>query len=304
MEIAWKAQCRQPDSAACRARLPDIGQHDGLRKQGNSMDLHLWNAQYSLVGLLVGFLVGLTGMGGGSLMTPILILILHTKPSVAVGADLTYSAITKWIGSIQHGRQKSINYWLASRLAIGSVPGSLLGVWYLQHLLKHNPEQTQGLIVRLLGGMLVLVAASLLLKAQLRTSARVKQWVQTVQVLGGTPETDRKRVALAVFFGFILGFLVGLTSVGSGTLFGVLMLVVFGVSMKRLAGTDVFQAALLTTAAALGNVYAHNVDYTLVANLLVGSIPGVLLGSRLSNIVPEKCSARCWRPCCCYRAGR
>src|SRR5690349_13719047 len=124
--------------------------------------------RYSLTGLLVGFLVGLTGMGGGSLMTPLLILICGVKPTIAVGSDLAYSAITKIVGGFQHHRQKTVNYKLAWQMAIGSVPGSLIGVWLMHRLERWMGEGVQHLVVRLLGFMLILIAIALFLKSSPR----------------------------------------------------------------------------------------------------------------------------------------
>src|SRR5947209_10100533 len=121
--------------------------------------------RYSITGLLVGFLIGLTGMGGGSLMTPLLILIVGIKPTVAVGSDLAYSAITKIVGSFQHHRQKTVDYGLALRLAIGSVPGSLIGVWLVHHLQHQIGDGVQKVIVRALGIVLILVSVALFVKS-------------------------------------------------------------------------------------------------------------------------------------------
>src|SRR5579872_184229 len=126
--------------------------------------------RYSLTGLLVGFLVGLTGMGGGSLMTPILILLLGVTPHVAVGSDLAYSSITKIVGAFQHHRQRTIDYSLSWRLALGSVPGGVFGVWYVHHLQRHMGKGVEQLIVHLLGVMLILVAIALFVKSIPRTA--------------------------------------------------------------------------------------------------------------------------------------
>ena len=235
--------------------------------------------RYSLTGLLVGFLVGLTGMGGGSLMTPLLILILGVKPTVAVGSDLAYAAVTKCVGGFQHHRLGTVDYGLAGKLALGSVPGSLLGVWCVHHLQHLLGDRVQHLIQQLLGIMLILISLVLLVKSNPRAEKLHLK----------IPLTNSKQQLIwAILSGLLLGFLVGVTSVGSGTLFGVLMLVVFGMGTREMVGTDVVHAALLTSAAAAGHLLAGNVDYPLAGNLLIGSIPGVLLGSRLSAKLPEK----------------
>jgi uncharacterized membrane protein YfcA len=235
--------------------------------------------RYSITGLLVGFLVGLTGMGGGSLMTPLLILVVGVRPTVAVGSDLACAAVTKIVGAFQHRRQGTVDFRLARQMAAGSIPGSLLGVWCVHHLQRLLGDNVEHLVVRLLGVMLILVAIAMLLKSH----PRVAQAAARFHV-----EQPGRRRAWASAAGLLLGFLVGVTSVGSGTLFGVLLLAVFGLSAREMVGTDIYHAALLTLAAAGAHVWAHNVDYALVGNLLLGSIPGVLLGSRLAVKMPEK----------------
>jgi uncharacterized protein len=203
--------------------------------------------------------------------------VLGIKPTVAVGSDLAYAAITKVVGSVLHHQQRTVNHGLAGRLALGSVPGSLIGVGCVHALQNHLGGEAQSLIARVLGLMLILVAVSLIW----RSSPRSSRW--SLKVVS----EPRARFIWAVSSGLALGFLVGVTSVGSGTLFGVLMLVVFGLSSREMVGTDVFHAALLTLAAASAHVWAGNVDYTLVANLLLGSIPGVLIGSKLAVRMPD-----------------
>ena len=234
--------------------------------------------RFTVAGLLIGMLVGLTGMGGGSLMTPLLILVLGVQPTIAVGSDLAYSAITKIVGGIQHNQQKTVDHKLALRMACGSVPGSLLGVWCIhrtQHVLGPG---IQHLTVRLLGFMLILVSVAMIVKSH----PRAANWNLKIEL------TDKLHRIWSVGSGAILGFLVGVTSVGSGTLFGILMLCVFGLGAKEMVGTDIFHAALLTSAAAIGHILAGNVNYVLVGSLLIGSIPGVLIGSRASSKLPDR----------------
>src|SRR5690348_3181361 len=124
--------------------------------------------RYSVVGLAVGFLIGLTGMGGGSLMTPILILLLHFKPTMAVGSDMVYSSVTKIVGGYQHHRQKTVNYALSWRLAAGSVPGGLLGVYWVHSLQLKLGKESEHLLLRMLGIMLIVVAVALFIKSSRR----------------------------------------------------------------------------------------------------------------------------------------
>jgi uncharacterized protein len=236
------------------------------------------DVRYSFTGLLVGFLIGLTGMGGGSLMTPLLIFLLGVQPTVAVGSDLAYAAVTKVVGALQHARQQTVHRALAWQLAMGSVPGSVAGVWWMHRLHSRLGEDVQQIVMHLLAVMLILVALVLFVWGGYvaRESLQVRE------------EQYPNRPVWAVVGGLVLGFLVGVTSVGSGTLFGVILLFIFGLSVREMIGTDIYHAAILATAAAAAHAWVGNVDYILVASLLLGSIPGVLLGSRLTVKAPEK----------------
>lgn len=235
--------------------------------------------KYSLVGLFVGFLVGMTGMGGGSLMTPVLILVLKKAPTVAVGSDLAYAAITKVFGSWLHRKEGQVDMNLALRMALGSVPASVLGVWILHRIEGQNSELVQQFIKHALGVMLIVVSAAMLLRST--------KWIRKIEV-PGYPRMRRKGYFWPVLIGIVLGFVVGITSVGSGTLFGVAMILVFGMTAHEMVGTDITHAAMLSFAAAGAQVWAGHVDFPLVGSLLVGSIPGVLMGSRLATRMPQK----------------
>jgi len=235
--------------------------------------------RYSLSGLLIGFLVGMTGMGGGALMTPLLILLVGIKPTIAIGSDLAYAAITKMFGAWQHRKSGQVDVGLALRLALGSVPASLFGVWCVHRMEARYGDDVQHMVTRILGATLILVATALLA----RSTGLVRHWR-----LRGHAARRRRRYGWNLAIGAVLGFLVGVTSVGSGTLFGVAMLIVFGLGAKEMVGTDIYHAALLTTAAAAAHICVGNVNYSLVGSLLVGAIPGVLAGSRLATRMPEK----------------
>jgi uncharacterized membrane protein YfcA len=237
--------------------------------------------RYSVVGLFVGFLVGLTGMGGGALMTPILYLFMHTKLKVAIGSDLTYAAIMKIFGSWQHFRAKNVNVGLALRLAAGSVPASLVGVWYTKHLEAQFGPNAQHVLARFLGAAIVLVAASLILRSIPAIKDRFTLSAEKA-------EKRQKSLLWTLPIGALLGFLVGVTSVGSGSLFGVALLLLFGMGAKEMVGTDVFQATLLSAAAAAGHMWINDVNYGLIATLLIGAIPGILVGSRLATRVSDR----------------
>jgi uncharacterized protein len=230
-----------------------------------------------VMGLFIGFMVGLTGVGGAALLTPILIL-LGISPSIAVGTDLFYNSITKLFGSIQHWRQKTIDLGLVKYLAIGSIPSALLavGILHVFDSFFHNQEQ---IIKHALGYVLILVAIATLV----RTFMKKKLEWNPMQL-----KSLKEKRTLTISIGAILGFIVGMTSIGSGSLFALAMLYLYRMSPSQLVGTDIAHAFLLVTAAGVMHAGIGNVDYLLTINLLTGSIPGVLLGSTLSSKLPAK----------------
>lgn len=235
------------------------------------------SAGLALGGFAVGVLVGLTGMGGGSLTTPFLILVAGVRPVIAVGTDLAYSAATKWLGAAAHWRQGTVDLRVVRRLAVGSVPGSLAGVAVLRLLGPHG-QAADTLITRVLGVTLILVAASLFLGRSIRAARRPRPAAM-----------DRHKPQLTVALGLVVGFLLGITSVGSGTLImAVLLLVTRRRPSSQLVGIDVFHGAVLVTAAAAGHLSIGTIDWGITASLLAGSLPGVLIGSRLAPRVPER----------------
>ena len=233
--------------------------------------------QFTLAGLLVGALVGMTGMGGGSLMTPILVILFGVNPTVAVGSDIAHGAIFKTVGAFQHRKMGNVRAQLAGWMLLGSAPMSLLGVWlanWLQDTYGDGVESTMG---RVLGGALLFGCVGLL----------AKSFIHAKPV--GDDEfalTNRDRMA-AVLIGLFGGFVVGLTSVGSGVFFGLTLLVVFPLRAHKVVGTDIFHAAALLYVAGIGHWVAGNVDMHIVGWLLLGSIPGVLVGGRLSLSIPD-----------------
>jgi uncharacterized membrane protein YfcA len=221
-------------------------------------------------GFGVGILVGTTGMGGGSLMTPLLILLFGIKPVVAVGTDLAYAAITKTAGGFLHLRKGTVQTSLAWWLAIGSCPGAILGVVLLERL------GLEDILLPLIGAALLLTGGLVLLRALISNGAGERKSV---------PLNTRHKVA-AVVLGASVGFVLGLTSAGSGTLIAIGLILGFRLVPRRVVGTDVFHAAILLWAAGLAHVSAGNVDFGLVGNILIGSIPGVWVGSHYSIRVP------------------
>lgn len=233
----------------------------------------------SAAGLLVGLLVGLTGMGAGSLMTPILVALLHYKAKFAIGSDLAYAAIMKLFGAWQHRRVGTVNTSLSWQLALGSVPASLVGVWWSHRLEQRLGDRGEQIILHILGAMLILTAVVLVIRTIPAIEHRLKQRAER--------PSPKRGLAWAVSIGTALGFLVGITSIGSGALFGIALLLIFSLKPRDMVGTDIFHAALLSTAAALGHVAAGNVNYPLVGSILLGALPGIFVGSRLSVRMPE-----------------
>src|SRR5436189_2496823 len=231
-----------------------------------------------LFGFGVGVLVGTTGIGGGSLMTPILILVFGFKPTTAIGTDLAYGAVTKTVGGYRHWRQKTVDFGLSTWMAFGSVPAAIGGVAVLKVLEDHFGK----------GGfdntLLIAVAAALLLTgivilARLLLPSGGKGERHT------TPLQRRHKIA-AVTLGASVGFVLGVTSAGSGSLIAVGLIMLFRLTPQRVVGTDVFHAAILLWAAALAHVVAGNVDFALAGTILIGSIPGVWVGSGLTIRLP------------------
>lgn len=230
-----------------------------------------------LYGLTVGLLVGLTGMGGGVLMTPLLMLGLGMPATAAVGTDLAYSTLTKLAGTWQHWRQGTVDTAVVRGLAAGSVPGSLVAIALLVWLRGENQERLDGVLERSIGVMLA-VAAVLMLRR-----------VLTGRHDHATVEREAShRAAKLAAIGALGGVAVGLTSIGSGSLIIALLVMTVPLTADRLVGTDVAHAFLLVGVAAVGHLFLGDVDLGLAAKLLVGSVPGVVIGSRLTLWVPRR----------------
>lgn len=224
-------------------------------------------------GFGVGILIGLTGIGGASLMTPVLVLFANVKPAIAIGTDLAYGAITKTVGAWHHWRNGTVDFGVAMWLAGGTIPGSLIGIW----LLKHLAFSTNTLLM-LVTGALLLAAAAILARA-LFFSKLVALERHSVQQNLGTK-------ALSIGSGLILGMMLGMTSVGSGALIGLVLIIVFRLTPHRVVGTDIFHAAILLWVAGFAHFVAGDVDITLAGNILLGSVPGIYIGSSLVRKVP------------------
>ena len=233
----------------------------------------------ALSGLLVGMLVGLTGVGGGSLMTPLLILVFDVKPVMAVGTDLFYGAVTKTAGGYKHLRQGTVDVKLSLWMAAGSVPAAVVGVVALGLLEDALGEDFDNTLLALVAGA-VLFAGLAVVGRGLIGDRLGKGERESV------PIHRRTRLG-AIMVGAAVGLVLGATSVGSGALIAVALILVFRLSPHRVVGTDVFHAAILLWAAAIAHMFSANVDWALAGNLLVGSIPGIWIGSHLSARMPQ-----------------
>ncbi|MGB4811949.1 MAG: sulfite exporter TauE/SafE family protein [Methylophilaceae bacterium] len=231
---------------------------------------------YIIAGFIVGFLVGLTGVGGGSLMTPILLLIFHIKPAVAVGTDLLYASITKTAGVMAHGKLGNIDWSIVKLLALGSVPASALTILFLTSI---NLESTHAIetIKFWLGVALIITSGAVLFRGKLMRLVKNDSWISEQYVKPST-----------VVLGVILGVLVTLTSVGAGAL-GVTALIILYPHEKitTIIGTDIAHAVPLTLVAGLGHATLGTINYPLLGTLLIGSIPGIYLGSHMSSRIAE-----------------
>jgi uncharacterized membrane protein YfcA len=228
-------------------------------------------------GVGVGLLVGMTGIGGGSLMTPLLILVFGVKPVTAVGTDLAYAAVTKTVGGYKHWRQRTVDLSLSTWMALGSVPAAIGGVYVLDLLQDAYGKDFDDLLLTLLAGALLLCGTATLARSFLkRFHERERETI---------PMETRHKVA-AIALGVFVGFVLGVTSAGSGALIAVGLILAFRLVPTRVVGTDVFHAAILLWAASAAHIVSGNVDFGLAGNILLGSVPGVWVGSHWSVRVP------------------
>ena len=233
------------------------------------------NVPLALMSFGVGILIGLTSMGGAALMAPFLILIVGVRPVTAVGTDLVYGAVTKIIGGWVHFKQGTVDLDVVKKLATGSVPGGILGALTVILLPKvtHDAEQY---IKRAIGTLLVVVAVVLVVR-------------MLVPLSTASPSAKRLKFLHGegtIMWGAFVGFCVGATSVGSGSLLAPYLMVLYPTKTSKIVGTDVFHAAILVSVTGLAHATSSGVEWSLIPTLLAGSIPGVLLGSKLSTHVP------------------
>jgi uncharacterized protein len=232
-----------------------------------------------IFGLGIGILVGMTGMGGGSLMTPLLILIFGIQPTTAIGTDIFYSAVTKTVGGWRHLRMKTVNMELVKWLALGSVPAAIGGVALVSIIERQvGEDRLDSLVYAVLGGTLLMVGIITLARALI-----LRNLVDERDRF----DVERRHKVAAVLIGATTGFVIGITSAGSGTVIAILLIAVYRLAPKKVVGTDVFHAAVLLWAAGIAHWVGGNVDFTLAGNILIGSIPGVIVGAALSSRAPQ-----------------
>jgi uncharacterized membrane protein YfcA len=232
-----------------------------------------------LFGFGIGLLVGMTGMGGASLMTPMLILIFGIQPVTAIGTDIFYAAVTKSVGGYKHLKLGTVHKGLAFWLAVGSVPSAIAGVWVIELLQSRYGDDLDTLVLGMLGGTLVVVGVATLLRSLFFSGVIQERSAMHLY---------RRHIIAAVITGITTGFVIGLTSAGSGTLIAIALIAIFRLTPQRVVGTDVFHAAVLLWAAGIAHWVGGNIDFALAATILVGSIPGVILGTDLSVKAPQK----------------
>ena len=233
---------------------------------------------YSLSGLAVGLLVGVTGVGGGSLMTPLLVLFFGIRPTTAVGTDLLYACITKSVGMAVHGYSGTVDWPAVGRLASGSVPATALTLFALWHY-QGSTDSNSNALTTVLGVALICTAISIIFRKSLLNL--LAAFVESLD--------SRSTTLLTVLLGAVLGILVSLSSVGAGAIGVTLLLVLYPkLPSGKLVGSDIAHAVPLTLVAGFGHRFMGSVDGSLLVSLLTGSVPGIIVGSYISSRIPDK----------------
>lgn len=249
--------------------------------------------EFILAGVLVGFCVGVTGVGGGSLMTPILISLFRIEPHIAIGTDLLYAAISKFCGSLVHAKKMNIVWPIVIWLAVGSIPASFATHWVLENFLSQSTHY-KAVLTMALGFMLTLTGVSIVFRGSIENFFNRYRSQEQLDMSADLSRSNlsaqaKEKRFLIIFMGIVLGVFVTLSSVGAGA-FGIMALVLMfpNLPMIRIIGSDVVHAVLLTLVAGLGYMSAGNVDYALLGWLLCGSIPAIVVGTLVSSRLPEK----------------
>ncbi|MEO1969786.1 MAG: sulfite exporter TauE/SafE family protein [Sphingomonadaceae bacterium] len=234
---------------------------------------------HAVAGLLVGTLVGLTGVGGGSLMTPLLVLMFGVSPQTAVGTDLLFAAVTKLVGVAVHHHRQTVDWRIFRRLAIGSVPAAIVTLGALASFVRIG-DNANKVIITVLGAMLLVTATGLMFQRKLLAYGATHP----------LPAAERDKAAMpTIVLGVLLGVLVTISSIGAGAIGATILVMLYRrAPIARIVGTDIAHAVPLALIAGLGHWLLGKVDFALLANLLIGSIPGVIVGSLLSSRAPDK----------------
>ncbi len=243
-----------------------------------SVDWHGINYLYSVSGFVVGLLVGFTGVGGGSLMTPLLVLLFGFSPVAAVGTDLLYAAITKTSGTLVHGFNRTVDWRIVRRLATGSIPATIFTLVGLKYF-GTKDHLANGVITSVLGFALILTAITLLFR----------QWllVHLARFVEGL--SDEQTKIITIVLGVFLGFLVTLSSVGAGAIGATVLILLYSkLPTAQIVGSDIAHAVPLTLIAGLGHWYLGSINFALLFSLLIGSLPGIAIGSQLAVYVPDR----------------
>jgi uncharacterized membrane protein YfcA len=231
-----------------------------------------------IFGFGIGLLIGMTGMGGGSLMTPLLILLFGIQPVTAVGTDIFYGAVTKTAGAWRHLKHRTVHRAIVFWLAVGSVPMAIAGVFLIEFLQReYGEDSVNQVVLGAVGAALLVVGIATIIRALFLRDVIPERYALHLY---------RRHIIAAIITGATTGFVIGLTSAGSGTLIAIVLIAVFRLTPQRVVGTDVVHAAILLWAAGVAHWVGGNVDLGLAANILVGSVPGVLIGSQLAVRVP------------------
>jgi uncharacterized membrane protein YfcA len=238
----------------------------------------------SSLSFFVGILVGLTGIGGASLITPMLILIFQVPASVAIGSDVVAATLMKIVGAARHWQQQTVDFQVVRWLASGSVPGALLGVWLLHLIQQSSPINLDTILLQLLGIAILLITLVALIQMLLLIFAPTLQLPVLPKL---NLETLSGKIS-AIVIGAILGCVVGMTSVSSGSMFALVLIALFRLDAQKLVGTDLLQAAILLGFTSLGHLSLGTVDWSIVIPIWIGSIPGVLLGAKLCQLLPQR----------------
>lgn len=241
-------------------------------------------ALLTTLSFFVGIVVGLTGIGGASLITPMLVLIFQVPPAVAVSSDVVAATLMKIVGGVKHWQQQTLDLQVAKWLAFGSVPGSLVGVGILWLIRQTSPLDLDAVLLRLIGTAIFLVTGIALVQMLLLVFAPKLE-------LPTLPKLDLATTAGRIWtiaIGAVLGCVVGLTSVSSGSMFALVLIAFFQLDARKLVGTDIFQAAILLSFTALGHLGLGTVDWSLVVPIWIGSVPGVLLGAKFCQLAPQR----------------